>query len=278
MKLMKARGEQHADYDQDLSLVELDVERLMKEDRQRRGRLGMLAHDEMGLMWRRGEPLDFEWAQGLANFQDALFRTGDLVEKQARFARQLNEQALTRQRGEQHDLLPPDQQGRGLDQVFEDQQNIPVQQDKQEEQLEQSSKDDDELANTAAELLNKVSHDTSTKFQNSAFLGLMRRLADREVKVEGDKMVEVRRPKQYSGRPAPLIVYKRPGGCRRLSGRMPFNLLPMQRPQHGQAQVPAKPLSTPPCTPRTTTKPSTLPCIQRTTTTTTTTGKKSSIS
>lgn len=59
------------------------------------------------------------------------------------------------------------------------------------EQLDQSSKDDDELANTAAELLNKVSHDKSTKFQNSAFLGLMRKLADRQVKVEGDKMVEV---------------------------------------------------------------------------------------
>lgn len=61
----------------------------------------------------------------------------------------------------------------------------------QREQLNPPTKDDDELANTAAELLNKVSHDKSSKFQNSAFLGLMRKLADREVKVEGDKMVEV---------------------------------------------------------------------------------------
>ncbi|GAM88466.1 hypothetical protein ANO11243_064990 [Dothideomycetidae sp. 11243] len=51
--------------------------------------------------------------------------------------------------------------------------------------------DNDDLARTASELLDKVRHDQSEKFQNSAFLGLMRRLRDREVKVDGDKMVEV---------------------------------------------------------------------------------------
>lgn len=50
--------------------------------------------------------------------------------------------------------------------------------------------DNDDLARTASELLDKVRHDQSEKFQNSAFLGLMRRLRDREVKVDGDKMVE----------------------------------------------------------------------------------------
>ncbi|KAL1306844.1 hypothetical protein AAFC00_005500 [Neodothiora populina] len=61
-----------------------------------------------------------------------------------------------------------------------------------EEQKEdhQPTKDDDELAQTAADLLSKMSSEKSNKFQNSAFMGLMRKLADREVRVEGDKMVE----------------------------------------------------------------------------------------
>lgn len=50
--------------------------------------------------------------------------------------------------------------------------------------------DDDQLAATAEELLQKVSHDQSDKFKNSQFLSLMRRLRDREVRVEGDQMVE----------------------------------------------------------------------------------------
>lgn len=49
--------------------------------------------------------------------------------------------------------------------------------------------DDDALAATAHELLEKVEHNRSDKFKNSQFLGLMRKLRDREVKVEGDKMV-----------------------------------------------------------------------------------------
>lgn len=59
-----------------------------------------------------------------------------------------------------------------------------------EEQQQQSNHDDDQLAATAQELLEKVSHDQSDKFKNSQFLSLMRKLADREVRVEGDQMVE----------------------------------------------------------------------------------------
>lgn len=51
--------------------------------------------------------------------------------------------------------------------------------------------DDDEMAATAGRLLERVADNTSEKFQNSQFLELMRRLRDREVRVEGDKMVEV---------------------------------------------------------------------------------------
>ena len=61
---------------------------------------------------------------------------------------------------------------------------------KQEEQ-QQPMHDDDEMAQTAGRLLERVSDNTSEKFQNSQFLSLMRRLRDREVRVEGDKMVEV---------------------------------------------------------------------------------------
>jgi chemotaxis protein histidine kinase CheA len=49
----------------------------------------------------------------------------------------------------------------------------------------------DELARTAGQLLDNLQHEQSEKFQNSRFLTLMRQLRDKEVKVEGDKMVEV---------------------------------------------------------------------------------------
>lgn len=61
----------------------------------------------------------------------------------------------------------------------------------QEDQQQRPTQDDDALAATAQELLEKVSHDQSDKFKNSQFLSLMRKLADREVRVEGDKMVDV---------------------------------------------------------------------------------------
>ena len=60
----------------------------------------------------------------------------------------------------------------------------------QKEPDQNAREDDDALAATAQELLEKVEHNQSDKFRNSQFLGLMRKLRDREVKVEGDKMVE----------------------------------------------------------------------------------------
>lgn len=69
--------------------------------------------------------------------------------------------------------------------------------ERQEPQPEQQKKDekpplndDDEMAATAGRLLEHVASNTSEKFQNSQFLGLMRRLRDREVRVEEDKIVE----------------------------------------------------------------------------------------
>ena len=49
----------------------------------------------------------------------------------------------------------------------------------------------DDLARTAGQLLDSVKHDQSQKFQDSNFLALMRQLRDREVRVEGDRMVDV---------------------------------------------------------------------------------------
>jgi len=73
-----------------------------------------------------------------------------------------------------------------LDQMPAVSQELPL----QESIIEQPQHDDDALAATAQELLEKVEHNQSDKFKNSQFLGLMRKLADRQVRVEGDKMVE----------------------------------------------------------------------------------------
>ncbi|RHZ56756.1 protein pex20 [Aspergillus thermomutatus] len=50
--------------------------------------------------------------------------------------------------------------------------------------------DADDLARTAGQLLDSVSHDQSEKFRQSNFLALMRRIRDREVQIEGDEFRE----------------------------------------------------------------------------------------
>lgn len=71
----------------------------------------------------------------------------------------------------------------------------PMQQPSQEQQQQQQqtplNNDDEELARTAGQLVESVSHDTSQKFVQSRFLALMRQLRDHEVRVDGDKIVEV---------------------------------------------------------------------------------------
>lgn len=56
---------------------------------------------------------------------------------------------------------------------------------------DQDTRDADELARTAGQLLTSVQHDTSTKFQNSSFLDLMRRIRDREVEVQNNDLTNV---------------------------------------------------------------------------------------
>jgi|SRR5690242_3817442 len=70
-------------------------------------------------------------------------------------------------------------------------QNELVEQEPKQQEQQPKMNDDDEMAATAGRLLDRVADNTSEKFQNSQFLELMRRLRDREVRVEGDKMVEV---------------------------------------------------------------------------------------
>ncbi len=60
--------------------------------------------------------------------------------------------------------------------------------EKQDRTAEPNTRDADELARTAGELLNSVSHDRSDKFQNSMFLQLMRKIRDREVEVQNNDL------------------------------------------------------------------------------------------
>jgi hypothetical protein len=62
-----------------------------------------------------------------------------------------------------------------------------------QEEKEQSQKGnhDDDLSRVAGQLLDSVSHENSQKFQDSVFLQLMRKLRDKEVRVDGENFVEV---------------------------------------------------------------------------------------
>jgi hypothetical protein len=62
-----------------------------------------------------------------------------------------------------------------------------------EEQSKLSEKEEaDRLAKTAGELFDRLQYEreTNEKFRNSSFMALMKKLRDREVVVEGNKMVD----------------------------------------------------------------------------------------
>jgi hypothetical protein len=67
--------------------------------------------------------------------------------------------------------------------------NEPVTQEGTEQS--HNGQDDDDLSRVAGQLLDSVSHENSQKFQNSVFLQLMRKLRDKEVRVDGENFVEV---------------------------------------------------------------------------------------
>lgn len=59
------------------------------------------------------------------------------------------------------------------------------------EQPQKGQDGDDDLSRVAGQLLDSISHENSQKFQESVFLQLMRKLRDKEVRVDGDNFVEV---------------------------------------------------------------------------------------
>ena len=71
-----------------------------------------------------------------------------------------------------------------------DKEPIPDTTQKEQEQ-QQKANDDDDLSRVAGQLLDSVSHENSQKFQDSVFLQLMRKLRDKEVRVDGENFVEV---------------------------------------------------------------------------------------
>ncbi|KAL8672169.1 MAG: hypothetical protein Q9168_003368 [Polycauliona sp. 1 TL-2023] len=79
-----------------------------------------------------------------------------------------------------------------------------AQQSKDEPSNEQ---DADELARTAGQLLENVKHDQSTKFRESNFFSLMRQLRDKEVKVEGDSIIDIEQPLHPGGQGYPNGIY-----------------------------------------------------------------------
>lgn len=65
-------------------------------------------------------------------------------------------------------------------------------QEEQKEQLSRDPNNPDALSQTAGQLLNSVSQETSEKFAQSSFLALMRSLRDKEIVVEGENFINVR--------------------------------------------------------------------------------------
>ncbi|KGQ00929.1 hypothetical protein PAAG_12400 [Paracoccidioides lutzii Pb01] len=63
----------------------------------------------------------------------------------------------------------------------------------------EGTNESDELAKTAGQLLDSVSHDQSQKFKESNFLALMRQLRDREVVVDGDEFLPTAQPLHPGG-------------------------------------------------------------------------------
>ncbi|KAI0675284.1 TPR-like protein [Trametes maxima] len=94
----------------------------------------------------------------------------------------------------------------------------------------------DELARTAGVLLDTVQGETNPKFKNSAFLGLMRQLRDRELIIDGNKFVQ---PDDAVGGAQAATDAK--GKGRALDGAAPSGavsgqLPPMERPAFDMSQ------------------------------------------
>ncbi|KAI6810197.1 hypothetical protein KC340_g17413 [Hortaea werneckii] len=137
--------------------------------------------------------------------QDTSGELVDQIQREREIQEQLQEMRPELSRGMQD---PAIQEANALEDLAQQPEQM------EEEKQENKGQDDDALAATAEELLNKVEHNKTDKFKNSQFLGLMRKLRDREVKVEGDQMVEttVSQPSVTSTPSQPIPITRSPVG------------------------------------------------------------------
>ena len=131
---------------------------------------------------------DFESTQQYTNM------LGDteemLLEKLRTTGEELNAEPISTH--EQDDLRMP-QQGQDTAERFR-YETITDESSMEERSDLQDNTETDELARTAGQLLDNLKHEQSEKFQQSNFLALMRQLRDKEVRVEGDKIIDVSNP------------------------------------------------------------------------------------
>lgn len=80
----------------------------------------------------------------------------------------------------------------------------PILEEEIKQEQPQPAATDDDLADAAGELLDRVADNESQKFKDSSFLALMRQLRDREVRVEGNQMVNSNEVSTPPNPPAPL--------------------------------------------------------------------------
>ena len=78
---------------------------------------------------------------------------------------------------------------------FETPNNLASTSTAQQEDRLRDEQEANELSYTAGQLLDNLKDEQSQKFKESSFLALMRQLRDKEVRVEGDKMVDVSKSK-----------------------------------------------------------------------------------
>ena len=74
---------------------------------------------------------------------------------------------------------------------FAEHENITDEASMEERKDLENDMEGDELARTAGQLLDNLKDEQSEKFQQSSFLALMRQLRDKEVRIEGDQIVDV---------------------------------------------------------------------------------------
>ena len=116
--------------------------------------------------------------------------TGNVSETEAYEFRQHQEELHHMEHLPRHDVLQRLESDPIAEEMLREETDSAVYASDSEMEQQTQQEDDDALALTAQELLEKVEHNQTDKFRNSQFLNLMRKLRDREMRVEGNDMVE----------------------------------------------------------------------------------------